>query len=132
MNDYLDFWSGPDDFFGEEETVDAAEDDAGFVGSVTAVVYSGEAGTSDVFDLDSDDATKIGYLPDGTEVIVVESDDDWRPDRLSGQPRLYAKRRAALRADRGLHLSASAFPPSGVLRRTVFSHFFVRIAQTLR
>ena len=77
MNDYLDFWSGPDDFFGEEETVDAAEDDAGFVGSVTAVVYSGEAGTSDVFDLDSDDATKIGYLPDGTEVIVVESDDDW-------------------------------------------------------
>ena len=77
MNDYLEFWSGPDDLFGEEASVDAATVDEGFVGSVTAIVQGGDEGTSDVFDLDSDDAEKIGYLPDGTEVTVVEADDDW-------------------------------------------------------
>lgn len=77
MNAYLEFWSGPDDLYGEPEQVDAATVDEGFTGSVTATVQAPDGETVDVFDLDSDDANKIGYLPGGTEVTVVEADDDW-------------------------------------------------------
>ena len=75
MNQYLDFWSGSEDALETGEGGTPVED--GFQTAVTALVQAPGGGNANVFDLDSDDANKIGYLPHNTEVTIVRADDDW-------------------------------------------------------
>jgi len=82
MNDYLTYWDGPANALetGYEpssapvEDTPSPEDD--YSDPVYAVVSS-ETGKADVFDVDSDDAERIGALPNGTQITVLKTDDDW-------------------------------------------------------
>lgn len=82
-NDYLSYWDGPANALETgyepssapaEESAAAPEDD--YSDPVYAVVSS-ESGKGDVFDVDSDDAERIGSLPNGTQITVLQTDDDW-------------------------------------------------------
>lgn len=70
LNDYLRFWTGAADAL--EEAVVLTEDAEPMLATVNA-----PGGTADIFEEASDANDRIGYLPHGTEVTVVEVDDDW-------------------------------------------------------
>ena len=71
MNQYLNFWMGHE----HEELNQHLEDE--YQMTVYAVVRTQGTPTADVFDLDSEDANRIGYLPNNTLVTVVRSDEFW-------------------------------------------------------
>ncbi|MEE1200767.1 MAG: SH3 domain-containing protein [Christensenellales bacterium] len=77
LNEYLEYWSGPNDALGVVIDESVGENFAAGGETVFASVLAPEEGNADVFDLDSPDANKIGYLPHGTQVIVLYSDNDW-------------------------------------------------------
>ena len=72
MNDYLDFWAGPEGLL-EEDTDDEPLEDDGFEEVLYALVYD----NAYVYDIDSEDAQQIGKLAKGIQVQVLESDDSW-------------------------------------------------------
>lgn len=78
LNDYLEFWSGPEDLLEEDETEIPDETDEAddiYDSPSTATVYAD--GNADVFDAAADDAERIGYLPHGTKVGIVRFEGDW-------------------------------------------------------
>ena len=80
MNDFLDYWSGPEDYLGDGDgAFDSSEflmeDDYAEV--VYAAVQAASDGYAPVFDLDSEDANQIGALPAGAQVTIVKADDAW-------------------------------------------------------
>ena len=80
MNDFLDYWSGPEDYLGgDSDAFDDSEFDSesDYQETVYATVLTTAEGYAPVFDLDSEDATQIGALPAGTQVTIVKADDAW-------------------------------------------------------
>lgn len=78
MNDYLSFHT----VVKEEEPVSETEEmiDELLEEQPDSVIYAtvqAPGGTADVFDVDSDDANQIGYLPHETQVVLVSIDDGW-------------------------------------------------------
>lgn len=74
-NDFLEYWQGPEDLMGDDAEESEVLDD--YQETVYAVVQVSGGGNADVFDIDSEDATKIGYLPHNTQVTIVKADDSW-------------------------------------------------------
>lgn len=73
LNDYLDFWTGPEDALNEE--LDEDKVDASMV--LYAVVESSVDEAASVYDDDSDEAKLLGHLPDETRVDVLEMAEGW-------------------------------------------------------
>ena len=83
MNEYLEFWQGPEDaLIADEEEQESypAEGD-----KLYAVVQPDSGDKAPVFDVDSEDADILGHLPAGYEVEVVESIGGW--NKISSQGR---------------------------------------------
>ena len=79
-NDFLDYWSGPEDYLGGN--TDGFNDSDLFIEDdyqevVYATVQAMADGYAPVFDLDSEDANQIGALPADVQVTIVEADDAW-------------------------------------------------------
>ena len=80
MNDFLDYWSGPEDYLGGDSDIfDGSEfyPESDYQEIVYATVQATAEGCAPVFDLDSEDATQIGALPAGTQITIVKADDAW-------------------------------------------------------
>lgn len=73
LNEYLDFWTGPEDALNEE--LDDDKVDASMV--KYAVVESSIDEAAGVYDDDSDEAKLLGHLPDETQVDVVDMAEGW-------------------------------------------------------
>lgn len=73
MNEYLDFWYGPDDALEPvaEEMVEISTDE------VYAQVKADNGGKAPVYDVDSDEAAVLGHLEAGVTVQVLEAVNGW-------------------------------------------------------
>ncbi|MBQ3424470.1 MAG: peptidoglycan-binding protein [Clostridia bacterium] len=72
MNSYLEFWEALD----EEKTADVDQEDADD-SQLYAVVQAMSGSRAPVYDVDSDDATILGYLDNITGLTVVQSIGGW-------------------------------------------------------
>lgn len=73
LNEYLDFWTGPEDALDEE--LDADKVDVSMVRY--AVVQSSADEQAEVYNNDSDNPKLLGHLPDGVQVDVLEMGEGW-------------------------------------------------------
>lgn len=71
LNQYLEFWTALNDDDEAEGDVKADES------VLPAAVRAAEGDKARVFDVDSDDATVLGHLDNGTRVEVLETVDGW-------------------------------------------------------
>lgn len=74
LNQYLEFWEGPDDAEAGSEEVSAEDADAA---ELPAMVLAMQGASAAVYDVDSDDGTVLGTLKNGVRVTVVETTDGW-------------------------------------------------------
>lgn len=79
LNEYLDFDGEAD----AEATPAVVEGDADYQDHIYAMV-SCSGGNAPVYDSDSEDASQIGKLPDGTHLNVIHTDDEWSLIELYG------------------------------------------------
>ena len=75
LNQYLEFWEGPDGSQPEDEE-EAPEEEAR-TEELPAMVLAMEGGYASVYDVDSDDGKAVGTLKNGVRLVVVESSDGW-------------------------------------------------------
>lgn len=83
MNNYLDYWTGPEGAL-EDESAQPDDEDP-FEDDSSDMLYALVLDKADVFDLDSEDANRLGSLAKDTQVKVVESDDDWSLIEYNGR-----------------------------------------------
>lgn len=75
LNEYLEFWKGPEDVLEVDEEETEEENSASEV--LYAVVAPAEGDKAAVYDIDSDDATVLGSLKCDINVEVVQSFNGW-------------------------------------------------------
>ena len=76
LNQYLEFWEGPDDQDSEEGAPEISDEDADNA-ALPAMVLAMEGAGAPVYDVDSDDGTVLGTLENGVRLTVLESVGGW-------------------------------------------------------
>ena len=76
LNQYLEFWDGPDEEMTEEGEQDIPDEDADNT-RLSAMVVAMSGDRAAVYDVDSDDGTVLGTLKNGIRLEVVESVGGW-------------------------------------------------------
>ena len=75
LNEYLEFWKGPEDAL--EPEADGAQEEENIDAVLHAVVAAASGERAKVYDVDSDDANVLGHLSNDTAVDVLESINGW-------------------------------------------------------
>lgn len=83
MNEYLEFWQGPEDALDEDVAPEGGEGYA--EDALYAQVTSENGEKAPVYDVDSGDATLLGHLKNGVQVEVITVIDDWCRIRYEGR-----------------------------------------------
>ena len=86
LNQYLEFWEGPDGSEPEDarEEIPEASETTAFTGELPAMVVAMDGPSAPVYDVDSDDGNVLGTLKNGVRLVVVESTDGWSQIRYEG------------------------------------------------
>jgi len=74
MNQYLDYHTETIEVAQEEESSDVVEE---ITDQSVAATVNAPTGYAEIFDVDSDDANKVGILPHSTEITLLALDDGW-------------------------------------------------------
>ena len=77
MNDYLEFWQGPEDALEPETDISYEGGEDVGIDALYAVVEPDDGGKAAVYDVDSEDARVLGHLNEDAEVKVVASVNGW-------------------------------------------------------